>query len=387
MWYVANDHHKRHLTICVRDEQGNIVRRRQVSTGWYEVRQFFCQLRDDASPHGGYVVIMEVCGFNGWLIKRLPRWGCQAVYLVKAPERVRQKTDRRDAAKLSELLWLNRDRIARGESLVHVKEVYQPTDEEQYDRELTRLRDETVRMRTQARNAIKAVLRRHNLEQDCPTKGLFTQQGLQWLATVSLPEMDRIKLNMLLDRHRLYVSQVAETDKRIHERARRNPRVTLLRTLPRIGEYTALALLAYIGPIWRFPKARSLANFFGLTPGSRDSGDVRRPGSITKAGHPFVRYLLGQMVLHALRGDAGLRRWYQRIKRRRGTNIARVAVMRRLCESIWHMLRDEEPYQPVGTGDEPTGGPKADAAGAPKADAAGARTRRPASGRKTRKVH
>ena len=94
MWYVANDHHKRHLTICVRDEQGNIIRRGQVSTRWYEVRQFFCKLRDEASPHGGYVVIMEVCGFNGWLIKRLARWGCQEVYLVKAPERVRQKTDR-----------------------------------------------------------------------------------------------------------------------------------------------------------------------------------------------------------------------------------------------------------------------------------------------------
>ena len=53
------------------------------------------------------------------------------MYVISAPDRVRQKTDRRDAAKLSELLWINRDRIAAGQKLVHVSVVYQPTEEEQ----------------------------------------------------------------------------------------------------------------------------------------------------------------------------------------------------------------------------------------------------------------
>lgn len=172
MLFVGIDQHKRHLTICVRDEQGEIILRRQVSTKWEEVDRFLALLQERGAEHGGYVAVMEVCGFNGWLIKRLEQWGCKRVYVISAPDRVRQKTD--------------------------------------------------------------------------------------------------------------------------------------------------------------------------------------RPGSITKAGHPFIRFLLAQMVLHALRGDPGLRRWYRQVKRRRGSKVGRVAVMRRLCESLWHMLSEKEDYRPVdcrGDGD------------------------------------
>ncbi len=354
MLFVGIDQHKRHLTICVRNEQGEIDLRRQVSTRWEEVDRFLASLPERAAEHGGHVAVMEVCGFNGWLIKRLEQWGCKRVYVISAPDRVRQKTDRRDAAKLSELLWINRDRIAAGQSLVHVSEVYQPTEQAQYDRQLTHLRYRLGRALTRAKNRIKGILRRHNLEQECPTKGGFTQAALRWLGVVELPGLDRLELDMGLAEYRLYAQQLVEVTAMIEKRAAKNAQVRRIRTMPKPGAYTALALVAHIGPIERFPHARSLSNYFGITPGCRNSGDTDRPGSITKAGHPFIRFLLAQMVLHALRGDSGLRRWYRRVKRRRGSKVARVAVMRRLCESIWHMLSRKEDYQHVdcrGEGD------------------------------------
>jgi hypothetical protein len=45
-----------------------------------------------------------------------------------------------------------------------------------------------------------------------------------------------------------------------------------------------------------------------------------------------------------LRQDARLREWFKRIKRRRGSTIARVAVMRKLATIIWHMLRQRKTY-------------------------------------------
>ena len=92
MLYVGIDQHKRHLTVCVRDDQGVVVQRRQVKTEWSEVDRFLESLLNRASEQGGYVAVMEVCGFNGWLIKRLEQWGCKRVYLISAPVRVRQKT-------------------------------------------------------------------------------------------------------------------------------------------------------------------------------------------------------------------------------------------------------------------------------------------------------
>jgi transposase len=353
MLFVGIDQHKRHLTICVRDEQGEIVLRRQVRTAWEEVDRFLGLLQKRAAGHEGYVAVMEVCGFNGWLIKRLTQWGCRRVCVIKAPDRVRQKTDRRDAGKLSELLWINRDRIAAGQSLVHVKEVYQATDQEQYDRQLTHLRHRLGRALTRTKNSIKGILRRHNLEQECPTKGSFTKAALRWLRMVSLPSLDRLELDMRLAEYHLFAEQVRYVEDQIHRRAQHDETVHRLRTLPKMGEYTALALAAHIGSIARFPNARSLSNYFGITPGCRNSGESDRPGSITKAGHPFIRFLLAQLVLHALRGDPGLRRWYRRVKHRRGSKVARVAVMRRLCESIWPMLSKKEDYLPVDDrGDE-----------------------------------
>jgi hypothetical protein len=63
----------------------------------------------------------------------------------------------------------------------------------------------------------------------------------------------------------------------------------------------------------------------------------------------MVRFVLGQAVVHVLKKDKHVRKWYQRIKRRRGSKIARVAVMRRLTTSIWHMLTYNQPYRVGGS--------------------------------------
>src|SRR4029077_15387590 len=100
-----------------------------------------------------------------------------------------------------------------------------------------------------------------------------------------------------------------------------------------------------IAPIARFPRGRSLANFLGLTPGCNSSGDTERVGSITKIGSRMVRYLLAQAIQHLLRRDGGIRAWFQRIKRRRGSKGARVAVMRRTAVIMWRMLSTGEPWR------------------------------------------
>lgn len=97
--------------------------------------------------------------------------------------------------------------------------------------------------------------------------------------------------------------------------------------------------------IERFPRPGSLANYWGLTPGCRNSGEATdRLGSITKQGSATARFILGQLVLHVLRRDPWMRGWYGRIKRRRGSKIARVAVMRRLATIVWQIVKHEAPY-------------------------------------------
>src|SRR6516164_4435693 len=87
MHYLAIDQHARQLTVNLRDEEGNVVLRRQVSTQPAKVREFFAGLRDQYDPSGGYMTILEVCGFNDWLLALLQEYGCRETVLVQCTER------------------------------------------------------------------------------------------------------------------------------------------------------------------------------------------------------------------------------------------------------------------------------------------------------------
>lgn len=342
MLYVGIDLHLKQLTVCIRDEQGAITLRRQVSTRPPKIREFIEELRRHEE---GFVAILEVCGFHDWLVRKLREDGaCRDVVVIQPEQRSKKKTDRRDANRLSELLWVNRQRLLAGEKVQGVRRVYQPTDDEQQDRQLTSVRRRVTRQRTRTLNQIHHILRRHNLEWDRPTKTFQTQKVRQWLKKLPLGEIERLEMDHLLAQWELWDRQLKELDERIAARFESNDSARVLASIVGVSCYMALAISSRVGDITRFAHGRSLANFFGLTPGSRSSGETERLGSITKEGSRHVRFLLGQLVLHVLRRDARMRAWYKRIKQRRGAKIARVAVMRRLAVIMWHMLSKQEAY-------------------------------------------
>jgi len=345
MLYVGIDQHRKQLTVSVRDESGNVVLRRQVSTRWEKVRAFFSETRDRAAGDGGYLAVVEVCGFNHWLLALLAELGCRQTIVVQPEEQAKHKTDRRDASQLSEVLWVNRTRLQQGLPARGLRRIQLPGAEEQADRRLTSLRHNAGRELTRTINRIKAVLRRHNLEQECPTKGIHTKTALRWLHTLQLSPVERIELDEQLHRAGLLREQVRHLQLEIEARFEKNPQAQLISTLPGAAAYSALGLASRVGDVRRFRHPRSLANYWGLTPGSRNSGEATdRLGSITKQGSALARFLLGQLVLHVLRDDPWMRSWFKAIKRRRGSKIARVAVMRRLATILWHMLTRNEAY-------------------------------------------
>ena len=345
MLYVGIDQHRKQLTVSVRDESGNVTLRRQVSTEWKKVRAFFEEVRELSAAHEGYLAVVEICGFNDWLLKLLPQHGCRETIIVQPGEQSSHKTDRRDASGLSEVLWINRDRIAEGLPVRGLRRIQLPDAQSQADRRLTSQRHDVGRELTRSLNRLKAILRRHNLEQECPTKGIQTQRARKWLNGLCLSAVERAELNHQLARQDLLRKQLQELQAEILRRYEAHPAAQLISTMPGAAAYSSLGLACRIGDVRRFPHPRSLANYWGLTPGSRNSGEAtQRLGSITKQGSALARFLLGQLVLHVLRKDAWLRTWFRGIKRRRGSKIARVAVMRRLATVLWHMLTRKEAY-------------------------------------------
>lgn len=345
MLYVGVDQHSKQLTVNIRDEAGVVLLRRQVSTEWKRVREFWSELQNRSKAAGGYMVILEVCGFNEWLLKLLRESGCHEIVLVQANERASTKTDRRDADRLSELLWVNRHGLQQGQRIRGLKRIQPPSPSDAADRQLTAIRQRLVAQRTRTINRVRHLLLKYNLTQDCPAKGIQTIKARKWLEQLPLPEIDRLELQHLLQQWALLEQQRKELDERIEQHQRANPQACLLATVPGVSAYSSLALSSRLGDASRFRTPGSLPHFFGLTPGCRNSGESKgRLGSITKEGSSTVRFILGQLVLHVLKRDPWMRTWYRRIKQRRGSKIARVAVMRRLTVVIWNMVRYQQPY-------------------------------------------
>jgi transposase len=197
------------------------------------------------------------------------------------------------------------------------------------------------------------------LQQQCPTRTLQTQKAQRWLSQLGLPSVDRLEMNLLLAQWKLWDEQISDVEQQIVPRQAEHAGARLIATIPGGRGYSALALASRVGDIHRFPRPSSLSNYWGITPGCRNSGEAtQRLGSITKEGSALARFLLGQMVLHVLRKDPSMKAWYQRIKRRRGAKIARVAVMRRLATIIWHMLRHNQPYRSVWSREEARSTPR-----------------------------
>jgi transposase len=346
MLYLGIDQHARQITISLRDENGDVLQARQVSTHPEKINAFFQRLTRERLRNGeAFVAVLEVCGFNDWLIHMLQDYRCHKVMLIQPDDRKKRKTDRRDAAALSELLWVNRARLLEGKPVRGVRQVDIATTTDQENRRLTTLRKEAGQARTRIVNKIRHILRRHNLQWDMPTKRFPTKSGVAWLEKLVLPEIDRLEMNHLLADLERVQQRVQDLEEVMGQRCGASQEIVILSSMPGVGLFTATSLACRVGRVERFPRPHSLANYWGLTPGCRNSGENnQRLGSITKAGSAMARWLLAQVTHKVLRKDARLREWFKRIKRRRGATIARVAVMRKLATIIWHMLMKRKSY-------------------------------------------
>src|SRR5207247_4259837 len=125
----------------------------------------------------------------------------------------------------------------------------------------------------------------------------------------------------------------------LRQRSKADPQVQVLTAPPRVGQFTALVMLAEIGDITRFASARKLASWAGLTPTVRGSDLTVRHGHISKQGSAWLRWVLNQAAQTAKRSP-DFAATYAAIAKRRGKKIATIAISRKLLTRAWHLLAD-----------------------------------------------
>ena len=243
------------------------------------------------------------------------------------------KTDKLDARTLAKLL-------AAG----FLPEVWSADEQTRVLRRRISRRAQLVRQRTREKNQVHAILIR-NLKGRAPATDLFGSAGRRWLACQQLPVDEREMLEACLRGIDFLDREVAAIDRALAELVLASAELRRLLTLPGVNIVAACALLAAIGDIRRFPTARQLVGYLGLDPKVRQSGsEPARHGRISKQGPGETRHVLVEAAWHAARTSGPLRAFHQRIAARRGSNIATVAVARKLAVIAWHMLSRGEDY-------------------------------------------
>lgn len=143
---------------------------------------------------------------------------------------------------------------------------------------------------------------------------------------------------------------VEELDEEIRSRIASRPiDIKILRSIPGIGMVSAYTILAEIGNYLDFKKPEQLAAWAGLVPSVYQSADKLITGSITKQGSKHLRWILVQ-VAHAISHTKGgkLKKFFLKIKAKKGYLVAIVALARKVLCLIHHLLVNQEMYEEDG---------------------------------------
>jgi transposase len=233
------------------------------------------------------------CGFA--LYRQLEQVGlsCQVVApsLIPRPAGQRVKTDRRDALLLARLL--------RSGDLTPV---WVPDAEHEALRDLVRAREAALADRVRATNRLRKLLLRAGI---CPPRGVrsHTRAYQRWLAAVSLPLANQ---QFVLNEHRAALAECHARLQRLEAELLRvtadshwAPLIAAYQCLRGIGPLTAVTLVAELGDLRRFHRARPLMAYAGLVPSEYSSADKQQRGALTKAGNAHVRRVLIESAWHS----------------------------------------------------------------------------------------
>jgi len=329
MFIIGCDLHTRYQQIAMLDTvTGEVVTRRLEHENG-EARAFYASLAKPA------LLGIEATGCTQWFERMLAELGHELWVGDPAEIRARavrrQKTDTRDAEHMLDLLASNR-----------FPRIWIPSLQERDARQLLKHRDKLVRMRTSVKNQLHYLAMSQGV---CRKQKLWTERGrreLEGLPLGTWASRRRQELLELLDR---LEPRIEELDEAVKVEAEARPEVLRLMRQKGVGPVVGLAFVLTLGPVERFPRSKQVVSYLGLNPREASSGGHQRLGSISKQGNEMLRWLLVEAGQSASQADPELRRKYQRLKLRRGTKVAKVALARILAVRLYWALREASPQR------------------------------------------
>lgn len=235
-----------------------------------------------------------------------------------------KKTDKNDAHTLIDLYKAH-----------YLPTSYVPSRQLRELRDLCRCKRFLVSKRTADKNKIRDIAYRNGL-----TFERFNGRMLKELSAMS--EL----LAIMIDDLKKTTDEINRLDKSISERLQDNGYARLLKTIPGIGNYSALAIAAEIGSVERFYSEDKICAFAGLVPRVFQTGNKEWKGHLIKRCNNFIKYLLIECApIHTNRcGRCFICRDYYSIRHTKGMKTARISTARRMLKVMYYMLKENQDF-------------------------------------------
>jgi transposase len=318
--HIGIDLHRNKFTCCVRLDNG-----RNYLSDWKteDLPRFIKKLRPSDE------IAVEVTG-NTRLFRDAVAPHVARVVAVD-PNQFRvishsvKKTDPNDARNLA--LYLEKDLLPE----VRMKDKTQAQLAS-----LTQTRDTLVKLRTSLKNKINNILSAHGI--NLAKEALSSEKTLGGVLELSFDAMVQLELRVIVEQIRGLNKSIAELEKTIGEEGSKLEGHKNLTSIKGIGPLSGSILLSVIGDIQDFENEGKLASYFGIVPRISNSNETEHAGRITKRGSKLGRTTLVQCALIAQRYSPYLRRFYERIKAKKGAGKAIIALARKFLGIIYRTL-------------------------------------------------
>jgi transposase len=257
---------------------------------------------------------------------------------VKAIAKAKIKTDKRDSHILAHLLRTGL-----------IPEVYKRTRENRSYQRVLRQRAFYVGNLTRVKNRTRAILAQQGEEiraEVLRAKNIFSREGLVILKGLRLPLGDKELVGGLIKSYEHFEKRIRETHALVERLSRELPEARLIQTVPGFGVFLSVLVAVEIADIGRFCNEGKLHSYAGVIPSTHSSGEKTYHGRIVRDGNRWLRWAAVEAVWPAIRADFDIRLHYERRKKRKGANLAKVATARRLLTIIYRMLKENRVYIP-----------------------------------------
>jgi len=244
-----------------------------------------------------------------------------------------KKTDKVDAEKLAVYLKMC---SASGENLI--RPVYIPDDSIQDLRSLFTTHNLIKRHIGAIKNRIHSLLKQHL--QPFTKEYIFGKKTRALVRAIAINSVADYQLNLLFEELEAKEKLLEDIENRIKiEGAKYIEEIKILTSMTGISVLTALAIIADIATIERFPNAKHFTSYLRTAPEVDSSNETVIIKGTNKSGRKLSVTLLSQALNHFRDSNPRLKYWYNKKEEyhfKKGK--LRMALCRKVFAEIYHML-------------------------------------------------